>query len=198
MNLRENINKIHFNLNNQFDDVKIEEKSNIELGSCVEMTINESEKQVRLVVTKKSLENYRFDWKYLSNPLNESSTQVERTSNVDDFTADIKDIFDRNRFDSDYIKVLEGHVFSKEYFIGKKITNIIEDRDITIETGKTSFGIGCMGGNTTLLDGDEMIGEIISDIIIDEYLITITSESGKKVYIEDDTGGEGLEIYKIN
>ena len=73
------------------------------------MTINESEKQVKLVVTKKSLESSRFDWKYLSNPLNESSTQVERTSNVDDFTADIKDIFDRNRFDQDYLQQIKNN-----------------------------------------------------------------------------------------
>lgn len=109
MNLKENINKIHFNLSNQFDDVKIEEKSNIELGSYVEMTINESEKQVKLVVTKKSLESSRFEWKYLSNPLNESSTQVERTSNLDDFTTDIKDIFDRNRFDQDYLQQIKNN-----------------------------------------------------------------------------------------
>lgn len=131
MNLRENINKIHFNLSNQFDDVKIEEKSNIELGSCVEMTINESEKQVRLVVTKKSLENYRFDWKYLSNPLNESSTQVERTSNVDDFTADIKDIFDRNRFDSDYLRKVSEDRTEKEEELEIILNDIHSDIDMS-------------------------------------------------------------------
>lgn len=194
MKLRENINKIHFELSNQFDSVEINEKSDIKIGSYFEILVKESNKELKLIATKKDLENNNFDWKYLSNPLNENSFLVERTSSVDKFVGDVRDIFEKNRFDSDYIKFLEN-TFSKEDFIGKKITDIVQNRYTTIQTGEMSFSIGCSGGNTTAVDGDG-IDEIISDIIIDQYNVTILFESGERMDVEDDTGGEGIEIWK--
>lgn len=196
MKLRENINKIHFELSNQFDSVEINEKSDIKIGSYFEILVKESNKELKLIATKKDLENNNFDWKYLSNPLNENSFLVERTSSVDKFVGDVRDIFEKNRFDSDYIKFLENNTtFSKEDFIGKKITDIVQNRYTTIQTGEMSFSIGCSGGNTTAVDGDG-IDEIISDIIIDQYNVTILFESGERMDVEDDTGGEGIEIWK--
>lgn len=196
MNLKENINKIHFELSNQFDSVEINEKSDIKIGSYFEILVKESNKELKLIATKKDLENNNFDWKYLSNPLNENSFLVERTSSVDKFVGDVRDIFEKNRFDSDYIKFLENNTtFSKEDFIGKKITDIVQNRYTTIQTGEMSFSIGCSGGNTTAVDGDG-IDEIISDIIIDQYNVTILFESGERMDVEDDTGGEGIEIWK--
>lgn len=195
MKLRENINKIHFELSNQFDSVEINEKSDIRIGSYFEILVKESNKELKLIATKKDLENTTFDWKYLSNPLNESSSLVERTSSVDKFVGDVRDIFEKNRFDSDYIKVLESTTFSEEDFIGKKITDIVQNHYTTIQTGEMSFSIGCSGGNTTFVEGDG-IGEIISDIIINQYNVTILFESGERMDVEDDTGGEGIEIWK--
>ncbi len=104
MKLRENINKIHFELSNQFDSVEINEKSDIKIGSYFEILVRESNKELKLIATKKDLENNTFDWKYLSNPLNENSFLVERTSSVDKFVGDVRDIFEKNRFDSDYLQ----------------------------------------------------------------------------------------------
>jgi hypothetical protein len=109
MKLRENINKIHFELSNQFDSVEINEKSDIRIGSYFEILVKESNKELKLIVTKKDLENNTFDWKYLSNPLNESSFLVERTSSVNKFVGDVRDIFEKNRFDQSYLQQIKNN-----------------------------------------------------------------------------------------
>lgn len=196
MSLRQNINKLHFDLTNKFEEVTITEKSDLKIGNYFEILVKESNKELKLIATKKDLEKNTFDWKYFSNPLNENSFLVERNSSVDKFVGDVRDIFEKNRFDSDYIKVLENNTtFSKEDFIGKKITDIVQNRYTTIQTGEISFSIGCSGGNTTFVEGDG-IDETISDIIIDQYNVTILFESGERMNVEDDTGGEGIEIWK--
>ena len=101
--IKQNINKIHFDLTNEFDAVEVFEKSNKELGNYIELSITEGNKEVKLIVTKTEVEKNTFNWSYLSNPLKESSDSVYRTSNVFEFSNDIKNIFEKNRFDSDYL-----------------------------------------------------------------------------------------------
>lgn len=103
MNLKQNINKIHVELDNRFDEVKLVEKSNIELGNYFELEcVNENKKLIALI-TKKSLDSDNFNWKYFSNP-DKKDFLVERVSNVETFLNDVEDIFEKKRFDSDYIK----------------------------------------------------------------------------------------------
>jgi len=106
MNLRENLNKIHFELSNRFD-VQINEKSDLKIGNYVELSINEGNKTVKAFIKKTELNNNNFNWLYFSNPLNENSNKVERTSSVDGFLKDIQDIFEKNRFDSEYIESIK-------------------------------------------------------------------------------------------
>jgi hypothetical protein len=196
MSLRQNINKVHFDLANRFEEVTITEKSNLKLGQYFELSILESNKEVKVILTKTEAEKGVFNWSYFSNPLNESSDLVERTSKLEMFSLDIQEVLEKNRFDSDYNKILESQTFVKENFIGRKVTNVSQNNDITIQTGETSFSIGCSGGASVVVEGDDIIDEVISDIIINDlFSITIIFESGKKLDVEDDTGGEGLEIY---
>jgi hypothetical protein len=106
MDLKYNINKIHSDLLSQFynAEIKIEEKSNLKYGSYIEVSVINEGKEVKMIMTKKDLENYSFPWRYSENPLNESSDFVERFSSVDDITSDIKEIFEKNRFSEDYLK----------------------------------------------------------------------------------------------
>ena len=106
MSLKENINKLHFNLSNRFN-VIINEKSDLKLGQYLEILVTEENKELKALVTKKELENNTFNWKYLSNPLDENSTIVERKSNIDRFFNDVVDIFEKNRFDSDYLEKIK-------------------------------------------------------------------------------------------
>lgn len=102
MSLKENINKIHYDLTNRFGEVGIIEKSSLKMGNYFELSVLENNKEVKLLIKKTDIENHNFNWLYFSNPLNENSYLVERNSNVDSITLHIQDIFEKKRFDSEY------------------------------------------------------------------------------------------------
>jgi hypothetical protein len=104
--MKYNINKLHGLILNDFSNVEILEKSSLEFGNYFEISINEG-KQVKMIVTKKEIENQNFQWKYFSNPLDENSFLIERRSSIENISNDIKDIFEKNRFDEDYLKKVD-------------------------------------------------------------------------------------------
>jgi hypothetical protein len=108
MDFKYNINKIHGDLLSQFvnAEIKIEEKSNMKFGSYIEVSVINEGKEVKMIMTKKDLENYSFAWRYSENPLNENADLVERFSNIDDLTSDVKEIFEKNRFSQEYLNEL--------------------------------------------------------------------------------------------
>ena len=106
MSLKTNVNKIHSDLTSLYESVKIEENSNRELGNFVTFRVIESNKELILTIKKYELEKDIFNWSYLSNP-NENKSVVERVSNINSFLSDIKDIFEKNRFDQDYLQKLD-------------------------------------------------------------------------------------------
>lgn len=103
MEIKKNINKIDFDLQNEFSDVTVVEKSAKNFGNHFEIVINESELKLKAMISNKNLELDTFSWSYLSNP-NDENSLVERVSSVENFVEDIRDIFEKKRFDSDYIK----------------------------------------------------------------------------------------------
>jgi hypothetical protein len=104
--LRENINKIHGDLLDKFYQVEINEKFD-RTSNYFELSINENNKKLIVRVDKKELESNDFNWRYAANPLSQNSIMVERYSNVNSFINDVCDIFDKNRFDSEYINNLK-------------------------------------------------------------------------------------------
>ena len=107
MNLKQNVNKIHSDLCSVFKNIEILEKSDSKWGNYIEFSINENNINLIAIISKPSLERNSFNWIYLSNP-NDDKSLVERKSTTDSFLIDIKDIFEKNRFDSDYIKGLNN------------------------------------------------------------------------------------------
>jgi hypothetical protein len=105
MNLKTNVNKIHIDLSNTYQNVEILEKSNLRLGNFIELSVVESNKNLKIQVSKYELEKDVFNWLYFANPQDENSI-VERTSTINSFLFDVSDIFEKNRFDSDYLKKL--------------------------------------------------------------------------------------------
>jgi len=98
-----NINKIHSDLTNNFQEVKIEEKSNAKLGKYFEIvTLNEG-LAVKMIVTLKDLESPNIKWSYFSNPLNENSDLVERTSSIYTLSGDVQDVISKKRFSDEYL-----------------------------------------------------------------------------------------------
>lgn len=106
MKLKENVNKIHSELSDKYD-VIIEEGDSREIGNFIQFSIKEGSKNIIAVISKKSLELNSFDWTYKSNPLDTNSDMIERTSSVKDFVSHVQDIFEKNRFDSEYLKNLD-------------------------------------------------------------------------------------------
>lgn len=104
MSLKYNINKVHSNIKELFKETDIKEKSDRKFGNYFELNIISESKKLRIIVNKKDIEGNVFNWKYYSNPLNEDSYLVERTSNLDNILEHVKDIFNKNRFDEDYLK----------------------------------------------------------------------------------------------
>lgn len=107
MDLRQNINKVHIDLTNSFSEVTISEKFN-KTQNYFEILIKEGAKELKMVLDKKQIENREFEWAYFSNPLNESSNLVQRSSSVDSIVEHIKDIFQKNRFDEEYISQINN------------------------------------------------------------------------------------------
>ena len=106
MSLKTNANKIHSDLTSLYEGVKIEENSTRELGNFVEFRVVENNKELVLSIRKYELEKDIFNWSYLSNPKDANSV-IERVSNINSFLSDIKDIFEKNRFDQDYLQKLD-------------------------------------------------------------------------------------------
>jgi hypothetical protein len=102
MALKENINRIHVELSNSFEDVKIVEGSSHQFGEFIEITTLNEGKELVMILNKRELEDYKFNWKYYSNPTTKDYL-VERTSTIDGLLADVNDIFNKGRFDSDYL-----------------------------------------------------------------------------------------------
>lgn len=107
MNLKTNINKIHSDLTSRFSDVTISEKSNLQFGNYFEINVLENNKNLKAILSKKSVDNDSFSWSYYSNPEDDNSTLVERNSNVNNFIESVEDIFEKNRFDFDYLEKIK-------------------------------------------------------------------------------------------
>lgn len=107
MSLKVNINKIHSDLLNKFEVVEISEKSTLEFGEYVEIKTTNEDKELVIIVQKRQLENDKFSWSYYSNPISKDFL-VERTSTIDNMIDDVVDIFEKNRFDIDYINQINN------------------------------------------------------------------------------------------
>ncbi len=104
MDLKFNINRVHSNTKEVYKNTEIKEKSDKEFGNYFEMDVVSENKNLKIVIKKQDIEGNTFTWRYYSNPLDKQSILVERISTIDTIKDHIKDIFDKNRFDSDYLK----------------------------------------------------------------------------------------------
>ena len=104
MDVKFNINKIHGDLLNLYSEVSIVEKANAKWGQFFQVEIKNSGKTCLCVITKESNNTPTFNWGYFENPLNEDSHLVARQSDIFSFANHISDIFEKNRFSSDYLQ----------------------------------------------------------------------------------------------
>lgn len=98
-----NINKVHGGLVNNFEEVRISEKSSKELGNYFELSALKESKEVKMIITKKNIENDNFSWSYYADPSDSSSYLIERNSTIDTLVSDVEEIIEKNRFSEDYL-----------------------------------------------------------------------------------------------
>lgn len=103
MSIKQNINRIHVELSNNFESVKIEEKSNIKFGNYFEISSVNEGLEVKMIVTKRDLESNNIKWSYFANPLDSNSHLVERVSNIDNITNDVVEVLSKKRFSDEYL-----------------------------------------------------------------------------------------------
>lgn len=98
-----NINKVHGDLVGRFEEVSIAEKANKDFGNYFELSASKESKEVKMIITKKNIENDRFIWSYYSDPSDDSSHLIERISTTDSIASDVADIVEKNRFSEGYL-----------------------------------------------------------------------------------------------
>jgi hypothetical protein len=103
MDIKSHINKIHYDLLTQFEEVTIQEKSNLKFGNYFEISSISEGKEVKMIITKKDIESPSFKWFYSENPLDKNSFLIERVSNIDNISTHVSDIITKNRFSEDYL-----------------------------------------------------------------------------------------------
>ena len=103
MNIKQNVNRIHVELSNNFESVQIEEKSNIKFGNYFEISSVNEGLEVKMVVSKRDLESNNIKWSYFANPLDSNSYLIERVSNIDNMITDIVDVVNKKRFSDEYL-----------------------------------------------------------------------------------------------
>lgn len=97
-----------------------------------------------------------------------------------------------------YLKVFENFGDSGKLKAGMIIEDSYYSNNgaFVIKTNEGEFEIGCAGSANVVVTGDSNTGKIVN-VDIQFTIITIELEGGKKIVIEDETGGEGLEIYEV-
>ena len=107
MNLKENINRIHYLFTETFQEVSLQESSDKKTGKYFTIDALYEGKKIKMKINFSDLEFANFKWQYLENPLNESSSFIERQSSVDSILEDVLDIFNKNRFSEDYLLAIK-------------------------------------------------------------------------------------------
>lgn len=117
LNIKENINKIDYELKNLFENVYITEKA-IKNNFFIEIKANKlflfenCKKRIEVLINinKNNLITNNINWAYSINPLDEKSSFIERTSNISNISNDIYDIAQNKRMVNEYFSNLDSQV----------------------------------------------------------------------------------------
>ena len=102
--LKSNINQIHSQISQKFENVTITEMDSKIWGKYFQITVNESLQVKMTLPLNDVLNSNSIRWYYESNPSSpKNSSLVERHSNINDIANHVKDIIDNRRFDSSYL-----------------------------------------------------------------------------------------------
>jgi len=113
--IKENINKIDFELKNLFEEVDIKEKTNrgnyyfeINATSYVYFQNEKKEAQVKVEISKPDLASNFIKWSYYTNPLNQNSDKIERLSSIENISNDIYEVLSKKKMEKEYFESLDS------------------------------------------------------------------------------------------
>jgi hypothetical protein len=112
--IKQNINKIDFNLKKLFENVYVTEKCDknnffLEISANKLVNFENCNKRVnvKIEINKNDILSENIKWSYFINPLNESIGKIERISNINNIADDINDIVENKRMINEYFNALE-------------------------------------------------------------------------------------------
>jgi len=113
--LLELLNKMDFNLKEVFENVDIKQLDNQkELTFEVKLSKfkSDSNNRAELVfqISESTIYENSMIWKYKTNPLNENSIYITRTSTLNSIAMDMSAIILESRFDKEYLTTLAGSI----------------------------------------------------------------------------------------
>ena len=114
--IKENINRLDFELKSVFQKVQINEgqsKSEYFFDIVAEKIVEGKMTAIRLFINKSQLESKKVTWRYLSNPSEQDSYLVERVSNFEELAEDILQVVDERKFERAYLESLTPVVEKK-------------------------------------------------------------------------------------
>lgn len=121
--VKEILNKVDYNLKEVFESVEINRLDNqreitfeVKLKGFKSNPNNKAE--LVMYMTESTIYDNSMIWKYKTNPLNENSTYVTRTSTLNSIAMDVEDIVTENRFAKDYLDTLLVSMNESVEYIG--------------------------------------------------------------------------------
>jgi len=101
--------------------------------------------------------------------------------------------------DDDIIYAKDGDIkIDFDDLVGLSINSMeMENTIVVLKTNNGNYGIAPSGGAIPEYEADAMLPSTIKTYTFDGFELLLCLESGEELYIADDTGGEGLECWKI-
>ena len=148
--VKENINKIDYQLKKLFSEVRINEKNfhnkyffEIKAEGLFENLLeSNSTRKVKslILIEKKDLEKNVINWKYSINPNNPKSDFIERVSSIDKISEDIHNTIIKKQMDMDYLNSTtevqiseeEEEEAGEEETTEEKILNLVDNFNISV------------------------------------------------------------------
>ena len=170
--VKEVLNKMDYNLKEIFETVEINRLENqreltfeVKLKGFKSDPNNKAE--LVMYMTESTIYESSMIWKYKSNPLNENSMYITRTSTLNSMAMDIEDILTENRFATEYLDTLLESV--NESVETEEKTTEIESIDESFEFDFDE-DVVFEGTEATIIDREKLVVESVEYNVYQVYI----------------------------
>lgn len=169
--VKELLNKMDYNLKEVFESVEINRLDNqkeltfeVKLKGVKSNPNNKAE--LVMYMTESTIYDNSMIWKYKTNPLNENSMYITRTSTINSVAMDIEDIINENRFDKEY---LDSLLVSMNESLTDECVVEVESIDESYEFNFDEEVV-VEGVEATIIDRDKIVFENVEYNVYQVYI----------------------------